>query len=63
MLILARVKAALRRSGGRSEVETGVAAYEDVHITALRRKLGNAGTAIETISGIGYRLRTPEVPA
>jgi two-component system phosphate regulon response regulator PhoB len=34
----------------------------DVHITALRRKLGNAGAAIETIRGIGYRLRTPEVP-
>jgi two-component system, OmpR family, alkaline phosphatase synthesis response regulator PhoP len=29
----------------------------DVHITALRRKLGTAGTAIETIRGIGYRLR------
>jgi two-component system phosphate regulon response regulator PhoB len=29
----------------------------DVHITALRRKLGPAGAAIETIRGIGYRLR------
>ncbi len=28
----------------------------DVHITALRRKLGDAGRAIETIRGVGYRL-------
>ena len=122
-VLLARVKAALRRSVGMLETETGVIAYEnvrihpghrdvrvgtrpvqltptefnilymlaqrpgwvftryqivdrargsdagvtersvDVHITALRRKLGDAGTAIETIRGIGYRLRTPEVPA
>jgi two-component system phosphate regulon response regulator PhoB len=121
-VLLARVKAALRRSEGMSEAEVGVIAYEDVrihpghrdvrvgtqpiqltptefnilhmlaqrpgwvftryqivdrargndagvmersvdvHITALRRKLGNAGAAIETIRGIGYRLRTPEVP-
>ncbi len=29
----------------------------DVHITALRRKLGVAGALIETVRGIGYRLR------
>ena len=28
----------------------------DVHITALRRKLGDYGRAIETIRGVGYRL-------
>ena len=121
-VLLARVKAALRRSAGMPEAETMVIAYEDVrihpghrdvrvgtrpiqltptefnilhmlaqrpgwvftryqivdrargndagvtersvdvHITALRRKLGDAGAAIETIRGIGYRLRTPEVP-
>ena len=121
-VLLARVKAALRRSVGMPKAETGVIAYEDVrihpghrdvrvgtqpiqltptefnilhmlaqrpgwvftryqivdrargndagvtersvdvHITALRRKLGKAGAAIETIRGIGYRLRTPEVP-
>ena len=121
-VLLARVKAALRRSAGMPGAETGVIAYEDVrihpghrdvrvgtrpiqltptefnilhmlaqrpgwvftryqivdrargndagvtersvdvHITALRRKLGKAGAAIETIRGIGYRLRTPEGP-
>jgi two-component system phosphate regulon response regulator PhoB len=29
----------------------------DVHMTALRRKLGEAGALIETVRGIGYRLR------
>ncbi len=29
----------------------------DVHITSLRRKLGDAGPLIETVRGIGYRLR------
>jgi two-component system phosphate regulon response regulator PhoB len=29
----------------------------DVHMTALRRKLGEAGSLIETVRGIGYRLR------
>lgn len=28
----------------------------DVHITALRRKLGRAGDLIETVRGVGYRL-------
>ena len=28
----------------------------DVHITALRRKLGKAGALIETVRGVGYRL-------
>ncbi len=29
----------------------------DVHITALRRKLGNCGDRIETIRGFGYRFK------
>lgn len=29
----------------------------DVHIVSLRRKLGAWGTAIETVRGVGYRLR------
>jgi two-component system, OmpR family, alkaline phosphatase synthesis response regulator PhoP len=29
----------------------------DVHIVSLRRKLGAAGAAIETVRGVGYRLR------
>jgi len=31
----------------------------DVHVTALRRKLGDAGNMIETVRGVGYRLETP----
>lgn len=29
----------------------------DVHIVSLRRKLGSAGDAIETVRGVGYRFR------
>jgi DNA-binding response OmpR family regulator len=29
----------------------------DVHIVSLRRKLGNQGELIETVRGVGYRLR------
>jgi two-component system, OmpR family, alkaline phosphatase synthesis response regulator PhoP len=29
----------------------------DVHIVSLRRKLGAAGAAIETVRGVGYRLK------
>lgn len=29
----------------------------DVHIVSLRRKLGPAGSCIETVRGVGYRLR------
>jgi len=32
----------------------------DVHVTALRRKLGPCGEAIETIRGFGYRFREPQ---
>ena len=30
----------------------------DVHMTAIRRKLGRGGDMIETVRGFGYRLRT-----
>lgn len=29
----------------------------DVHVTALRRKLGESGDRIETVRGVGYRMR------
>jgi two-component system phosphate regulon response regulator PhoB len=32
----------------------------DVHIVALRRKLGRQGERIETIRGVGYRFKEPE---
>ncbi len=35
----------------------------DVHITAIRRKLGPAGDQIETIRGFGYKLRESKPPA
>ena len=31
----------------------------DVHVTALRRKLGEAGGMIETVRGVGYRIEQP----
>jgi len=30
----------------------------DVHVAALRRKLGDAGAFIETIRGVGYRFKS-----
>lgn len=35
----------------------------DVHITAIRRKLGRAGEMIETVRGFGYRFRESRTPA
>lgn len=32
----------------------------DVHIAALRKKLGNAGNCIHTVRGVGYSFRLPE---
>jgi DNA-binding response OmpR family regulator len=29
----------------------------DTHVSRLRRKLGNLGTQIETVYGVGYRLK------
>jgi two-component system response regulator MtrA len=34
----------------------------DVHVSRLRKKLGEAGSRIETVWGIGYRLRTEPSP-
>jgi two-component system phosphate regulon response regulator PhoB len=33
----------------------------DVHVTALRRKLGAAGKVVETVRGIGYRMTEHEL--
>jgi DNA-binding response OmpR family regulator len=30
---------------------------EDVHVKEIRRKLGDAGAALQTVRGVGYRLR------
>lgn len=35
----------------------------DVHIRALRRKLGDKADVIETVRGVGYRFRDTDVPA
>jgi two-component system phosphate regulon response regulator PhoB len=32
----------------------------DVHIRAIRRKLGHSGNLIETVRGVGYRLSPPD---
>lgn len=32
----------------------------DVHVKRLRKKLGKAGAAVETVRGVGYRLGAPE---
>jgi two-component system alkaline phosphatase synthesis response regulator PhoP len=32
----------------------------DVHIATLRQKLGEAGDCIETVRGIGYRMRSKQ---
>lgn len=34
----------------------------DVHIRALRRKLGELSNTIETVRGVGYRFRDPDQP-
>ncbi|MCA9270692.1 MAG: winged helix-turn-helix transcriptional regulator, partial [Planctomycetales bacterium] len=33
----------------------------DVHIRALRKKLGEHADLIETVRGVGYRFRDPEL--
>ena len=35
----------------------------DVHVSALRRKLGDAGQWVETVRGVGYRLKDSLAPA
>ena len=32
----------------------------DVHISALRKKLGDAGRCIHTVRGVGFRFASPE---
>ncbi len=32
----------------------------DVHVRSLRQKLGKAGEMLETVRGVGYRLRGQE---
>ncbi len=39
-------------------LDTGSERTLDVHVSRLRKKLGDAGGAIETVWGIGYRLRS-----
>jgi len=34
----------------------------DVHVRALRRKMGDAADLIETVRGVGYRFRDPSAP-
>jgi DNA-binding response OmpR family regulator len=67
-----RVLRALMTAGGRvlsrsqmidNVLGTGVAVTDrtiDVHITALRKKLGDAGAWIQTIRGVGYAFRQPD---
>jgi two-component system phosphate regulon response regulator PhoB len=35
----------------------------DVHIRALRRKLGNVADVVETVRGVGYRFKDSDAPA
>lgn len=44
-------------SAARGEDAAVVDRTVDVHVAALRRKLGRFGEAIETVRGVGYRLR------
>lgn len=46
-------------SGGPNVLERTV----DVHVAAIRRKLGEAGNRLETVIGVGYRLREEEESA
>ncbi len=45
-----------------SALDRGEAVFDrtiDVHITAIRRKLGQGGEYIETVRGFGYKFRVP----
>jgi DNA-binding response OmpR family regulator len=44
-------------SEARGDDATSMDRTVDVHMVSLRRKLGKAGEAIETVRGVGYRLR------
>lgn len=66
-----RLLRALMASGGRvlnrtqlidNVLGTGVAVTDrtiDVHITALRKKLGDANNWVQTVRGVGYTFRSP----
>jgi two-component system phosphate regulon response regulator PhoB len=45
------------RAVTRRQLPVGTERAVDVHVAALRSKLGTAGSCIETIRGIGYRFR------
>lgn len=45
------------RAVTRRQIPVGTERAVDVHVAALRSKLGTAGGCIETIRGIGYRFR------
>ncbi|MBI3856323.1 MAG: response regulator transcription factor [Planctomycetes bacterium] len=45
------------RAVTRRQIPVGTERAVDVHVAALRSKLGAAGACIETIRGIGYRFR------
>lgn len=40
----------------------GVDRTVDTHVSRLRRKLGNLGEHIETVYGVGYRLKEEKIP-
>ena len=42
----------------RRQIPVGTERAVDVHVAALRSKLGSAGSCIETIRGIGYRFKS-----
>jgi two-component system phosphate regulon response regulator PhoB len=46
------------RAVTRRQLPVGTERAVDVHVAALRSKLGPAGSCIETIRGIGYRFRS-----
>ncbi len=46
------------RAVTRRQIPVGTERAVDVHVAALRSKLGPAGSVIETVRGIGYRLRS-----
>ena len=41
-------------------ISTGETRTVDVHIRTLRQKLGEAGSFIETVRGVGYRMGDEE---
>ena len=45
------------RAVTRRQIPVGTERAVDVHVAALRSKLGSAGGCIETLRGIGYRFR------